>query len=149
MEEKLKAKGLVSFVLRGPDGKVKQTEVTNMVMNAGIAFIISRMKDTTYAAVSHTAVGTLNTAAAATQTTMAAETTRVANTSATIGTTNVTNDSITYVAEFAAGVASVAITEAGLFNASSGGTMIARTVFAAINKGVLDSLTITWKLTIT
>ncbi|MFA5133081.1 MAG: hypothetical protein WC444_07180 [Candidatus Paceibacterota bacterium] len=42
------------------------------------------------------------------------------------------------------------ITEAGLFNSesASGGTMLCSQSFAAINKGVNDSLIITWTVTI-
>ena len=41
-----------------------------------------------------------------------------------------------------------AITEAGLFDAASGGDMLARTVFSVVNKGASDSITITWTITI-
>ena len=73
---------------------------------------------------------------------------RVALDSTTIVTTSVTNDSIQYVATFPAGTATAGLQEAGIFNASSAGTMLCRTVFAVINKGALDTLTITWKITV-
>ena len=38
--------------------------------------------------------------------------------------------------------------QAGLFNGASGGTMLARTVFAVVNKGEADSMTISWSVTI-
>ena len=41
-----------------------------------------------------------------------------------------------------------AITEAGIFNASSSGTMLCRTVFSVVNKGASDSMTITWTVTV-
>jgi hypothetical protein len=72
----------------------------------------------------------------------------VALTSTTQVTTTVTGDAIQYVATFPAGSGTAALTEAGIFNAASVGTMMARTVFAVINKGALDTLTITWKITI-
>ena len=40
------------------------------------------------------------------------------------------------------------VLEAGIFNASSGGKMLARTVFSVINKGTSDTLAITWTITI-
>jgi hypothetical protein len=52
------------------------------------------------------------------------------------------------VATFGAGVATGAITEAGVFNALTAGTMLCRTVFSVINKGALDTLVITWKVTV-
>lgn len=41
-----------------------------------------------------------------------------------------------------------AITKAGIFNTASSGTLLCRTVFAAINKGANDTLAITWTVTI-
>lgn len=51
------------------------------------------------------------------------------------------------VGTFGPGNAVGAITEAGVFTASSGGTMLARQVFAVINKDSDDSLEITWEIT--
>ena len=45
-------------------------------------------------------------------------------------------------------IKAAAITEAGVFNANSSGTMLCRTVFAAVNKGELDTMTISWDVTI-
>jgi len=53
-----------------------------------------------------------------------------------------------YTATYAAGVAIGAWTEAGLFTAASAGTMLSRTTFPVINKGLLDSITVSWTLTI-
>ena len=62
--------------------------------------------------------------------------------------TTVTNNEIAYVASFGAGEGTGAITEAGLFNAVTGGTMLCRTVFSVVNKGASDSMTITWTVTV-
>ena len=67
---------------------------------------------------------------------------------------SVSNNVITYTATIPADTpdvtapATAAITEAGIFNANSAGTMLARTVFTAINKGELDTMTISWDITI-
>ena len=55
---------------------------------------------------------------------------------------------MTYVASFGAGDGTGAITEAGLFNAASGGDMLCRTTFSVVNKGSQDSMTITWEVTV-
>lgn len=148
LTEKVKARGLVTFTLLDENGLVKEQQDHNLVVDAGLAYIASRMKDATATAMSHMAVGTGTTAAADAQTALVTESARVALTSTTIVTTTVTNDSIQYVATFNPGTATAALTEAGLFNASSAGTMLARTVFPVINKGALDTLTITWKVTV-
>lgn len=120
-------------------------EVDNLVVSAGKDFVASRMKDTTDAAMSDMAIGTGNTAAAAGDTALGSESARV-----TLTSTSVSSNVITYAATFGAGTPSsaAAITEAGLFNASSGGTMLCRTVFDVVNKGASDSMTISWAVTV-
>jgi len=49
---------------------------------------------------------------------------------------------------FGAGVGTGAVTEAGIFNASSAGTMLCRTTFSVINKAAADTLGITWTVTV-
>lgn len=148
LTEHIKARGMVSFVLTDATGQIKEQQDHNLVVNVGLAYIASRMKDATATVMSHMAVGIGTTAAAGAQTALVTESARVALTSSTIVTTSVTNDSIQYVATFAPGSGTNALTEAGLFNAASAGTMLARTVFPVINKGALDTLTITWKITV-
>jgi len=120
-------------------------EVDNLVVSAGKDFVASRMKDATDAAMSDMAIGTGSTAAAAGDTALGSESARV-----TLTSTSVSNNVITYAATFGAGTPSsaAAITEAGLFNASSGGTMLCRTVFDVVNKGAADSMTISWAVTV-
>ena len=148
MQDFLKARGQLTLSLTREDGSVEEQTVENLIVNLGLAYIVSRMKDATATAMSHMAIGTGVTAASAAQTALGTEATRVALTSSTLVTTNVANDALQYVATFGANVGTGAITEAALLNAGSGGTMLARTVFSAINKGALDSLTITWKITV-
>jgi hypothetical protein len=147
LQDNIKTKGTLSLVLTDEFGNVKQQDEHNLVVSTGLAYIASRMKDATATAMSHMAVGSGSTAAAAGDTSLT-ELGRVSLTSTTIVTTSVTNDAVQYVATFAAGTGTGAITEAGIFNAGSAGTMLCRTVFAVINKGSLDTLTITWKVTV-
>ena len=92
---------------------------------------------------SHMAIGTTNTAAAVGDTALAAEAARVALTSGVASA-----NAVTYTATFPAGTGTGAIVEAGLLNAASGGTLLARTVFSVINKGASDAMTITWTVTV-
>lgn len=138
INEELKLTGHVTVAV---NDEVVQ-EIPNLVVTAGKGYVASRMKDTTDGAMSHMAVGTNNTAAAAGDTALGTESGRVALTSTTVN-ANV----ITYVATFPAGTATAALTEAGVLNASSGGTMLCRTVFATVNKGASDAMTITWAIT--
>ena len=118
-------------------------EVPNLVVTAGKGYVASRMKDTSATAMSHMAIGTGSTAAAAGNTALGSESARTGLTS-----TTVSGADIVYVDTFAAGSGTGAITEAGIFNASSGGTMLCRTVFSVVNKGANDAMTITWTVTV-
>jgi hypothetical protein len=147
LKDEVEPNGTLVLELRDEFGNVKETQTHNLVVNAGLAFISSRMIGTAAAVMSHMGVGTGVVAASGGDTALGTQLVRVALTSQTQVTTTVTNDSVQYVATFGAGSGTGAITEAGIFNAASAGTMLARTVFAVINKGALDSLTITWKIT--
>ena len=149
VNDSIKTKGTLTLVLTDQNGNVKQQDEHNLVVSAGLAYIASRMRDATATVMTHMGVGTGTTAAAAAQTALVtALGSRVALDSTTLVTTTVTNDAVQYVATFGAGVATGAITEAGIFNALTGGTMLCRTVFSVINKDALDTLVITWKVTI-
>lgn len=117
-------------------------EINNLVVTTGKGYVASRMKDATATAMSHMAIGTGSTAAAAGDTALGSEAARVALTS-----TTVSGADVVYVATFGAGTGTAAITEAAILNASSSGTMLCRTVFAVVNKGSSDSMTVTWTVT--
>lgn len=118
-------------------------DVDNLVVTAGKNYVASRIKDATATAMSHMAVGSGTTAAAAGDTALGTELGRVSLTS-----TAVSNAVVTYTATFAAGTGTGAVTEAGILNASSSGTMLCRTVFSVVNKGANDSMTVTWTVTV-
>ena len=139
INDDLKLKGKLAISL---NGKIIQ-EVDNLVVTAGKGYVASRMKDTTATAMSHMAIGSGSTAAAASDTALGNQLGRVALTS-----TTVSNAVVTYVASFPAGTGTGAVTEAAILNASSGGTMLCRTVFSVVNKGAQDSMTVTWTVTV-
>ncbi len=144
INEKINATGELKIVLRDKDGNVKMEKTEkNLVVTSGKTFIASRMVGTGSAIMSHMAVGTSTTAPVAGQTSLVSEIARVAIVSGTSA-ANV----VTYSAVYAAGVGTGAITEAGILNAGTAGTMLSRTVFSVVNKEVDDSLTINWQITI-
>lgn len=139
----IEVKGELKLTLTSPQGNVKhEVIVPNLVVTAGKNFIADRLKNNT-TVMSHMAIGTGSTAAAAGNTALGSEAGRVALTSSTV-----TDNAVAYVASFGAGTGTGAITEAGLLNASSSGTLLCRTVFSVINKGANDTLGITWTVTI-
>jgi hypothetical protein len=143
-KETLEMFGRLKIEVFDDKGQIKTVaEVPNLVVTAGKGYIASRMKDTTAGAMSHMAVGTSSTSAAAGDTALGAEAARVALTSTTVST-----NTVTYVASFPPGTGTGALVEAGILNASSAGTMLCRTTFSVINKGAADSMTITWTVTV-
>lgn len=145
IKDKIKPEGLVSIVLKDEHGNVKETHTQNLVVDTGLAYIASRIIGTA-GPISHMGVGSGDTVAEESQTELINQLSRVALTSTANVTTNVTNDSVQFVAEFPTGVGTGAIVEAGLFDAATDGAMVSRTVFPVVNKSAPDSLVITWIL---
>jgi hypothetical protein len=139
LKDDFKLKGRLSIAIN--DQVVKY--VDNVVVTDGKEYVASRMEGTTDAVMSHMAIGTGSTTAAASDSALGSESDRNALTSTTVSGTDVV-----YVATFGAGEGTGAITEAGIFNASTSGTMLCRTVFSVVNKGASDSMTITWTVTV-
>jgi hypothetical protein len=143
IQETIKVKGELSIKLFGPDGKLKgEQNVPNLVVTTGRTFIAARMVGTP-TAMSHMAIGSGTTDPVIGDTSLETELGRVALTSSAAD-----GAVVTYVASFGAGTGTGAVTEAGILNASSAGTLLCRTEFAVVNKGADDSMTITWTVTV-
>jgi hypothetical protein len=143
-QEVLKASGALRVVVTGKDGKVKEEhEFKNLVVTVGKNFVASRMVGTASSVMSHMAIGSDNTPAAVGQTTLGAQLGRVSLAGATA-----TDNVVTYTATFPAGTGTGAVVEAGIFNDGTAGTMLCRTVFAVVNKGADDAMSVTWTVTI-
>jgi hypothetical protein len=146
--ENLKLSGQLNIVLKDKAGNIKEERVEkNLVVNAGLAYIASRMTGTSKAVMSHMALGSGTTAAAASQTDLVTLLgSREALDSSTITGSN--NQQVAYVSAFEAGDATGAVTEAGIFNAASSGDMLCRTVFSVVNKAADDTMSVTWTITL-
>ena len=142
----IKMRGDLIFTFKDEKtGKLRVEKETNLVTTVGKNWIAARMYDTAIPnQMSHMAVGTGNTGAAAGDTTLDTELDRNA-----LDSTTVSTNTVTYEASWAAGDGTGALYEAGIFNAGAAGTMLCRSVFSSVkNKGAGDSLTITWILTV-
>jgi len=145
ISDNLRLRGRLDILVTAPDGTIKDTKrVDNLVVTTGKNFVASRMAGTSVSVMSNMSIGTGSTAATAADTTLGSESARVALTSTTVN-----NNDVVYLATFPANtpISAAAITEAGIFNASTSGSMLCRTVFSPINKAPADSLTITWTVT--
>ena len=147
IEENLTMKGELTVVVRDENtGTIKQAfTVPNLVVTAGKTYIASRMSGVTSGVMSHMAIGTGTATAAIGDTVLGVQAGIVAL--AVSGGTPTTN-TISYSATFPAGTGTGAITEAGIFNAASAGTLLCRTTFPVVNKAAGDSIAITWVVTV-
>ena len=126
-------------------------EINNLVVTAGKSWVASRMQGVAASVITHMAIGTGTTAAAIGDTILETEVTRQAlATSGGVASTNTITFSRTFAADDPniTAPATTPVTEAGLFNDVTAGTMLARTVFAVVNKAETDSMTISWVVTI-
>lgn len=148
----LKATGVVNLKHYNAAGDlINEQTVKNLVVNAGLAHIAGRMKDTSGGytiptQMTHMALGSSSQTPAAGDTALVSQL-GSRNTLTTAGGT-VSGATVTYTASFPAGDATGAVVEAGIFTASTSGTMLCRTTFPVINKGAGDSLVVTWVVTI-
>ena len=146
LNDNLKLRGDVAIVLRDKDGNVKdERKITNLVVNSGLEFICSRMASASAGVMTHMAVGSGTTAASAGQTDLVS----ILGSREALDSTNASSNTITFQCSWEAGESTGAITESGIFNASSGGTMLARVVFGVVNKAASDTLSITHTITLT
>ena len=141
VNEQLEMKGHVKIELNGEVVR----DIDNLVVTAGKGFVASRMIGTSAGVMTHMAVGTGTTDPAAGDTALE---TQVGSRKAFTTSASVSGAVVTYVCAFSAGEGTGALTEAGIFNASSSGTMLCRTEFSVVNKGASDSMTITWTVTV-
>ena len=142
----LRIRGHVKLELFGEDGQLKDVrEVENPITTIGRNDIVEQLLAAPAACTkpTHMAAGTSNTAEAVGQTTLVAESARVALTSKTR-----LNNVLTMVGDFAAGVATATLREAGLFVGTGAVTMQSRATFGDIAKGASDTLKVTWTWTI-
>jgi len=141
-EDGIKVTGRLVLTLRGPDGKVKTTRVANTVTTAGKNGIADQLLAApTLSKPTHMAVGTGSPAA----TLLGAEVDRNALTSK-----NRSGAVVTMVGDWAAGDATAALTEAGIFDVVTPNTvnMYCSASFAVVNKLAADTLSISWTLTV-
>ena len=145
-KDNLRAKGQLRIIITAPDGSIREDRLEeNLVVSTGLNFIVSRMKDATASVMSNMSLGEGSTAATLADTALQTE---IAGSSVALSSTVASANTITYSATFGTDVGTGAVTEAGIFNSSTAGTMLCRTVFPVVNKQAADSMSITWTITL-
>jgi len=145
IDETMQLQGAMTLIVRRADGDIETVHKDNIIVNVGFDFIADAIGKSASRplVMGFIALGTGTTAAAASQSALVSELDRNAATYAhTTGT-----KAFSFTADFPAGDGTGAITEAGVFNAASGGIMLDRVVFPVVNKGADDSLTAVFTFT--
>lgn len=148
-KESFNLKGSVNVQLIGPDGKVKQEHTNhNLIVTVGKTYLAAWIAAASQAGafMAYMGLGTGSTSPVAGDTTLQTELSGGGYSRQT-GTVTSSSNVWQNVVSFAPGNGTGAITEAGLFSASTVGTMFARQVFSTYNKAAGDTLTITWTVT--
>lgn len=149
----LMKKGVASNDLTSPllGRFVDRMVISNLITTAGVAGIAARINGAgSPNAYTYVAIGTGTAAAADADTQLGAEITTSGGARASASVSVVTTDTAGDTAQLQLTYnfttdASFAITESGVLNAASDGTLLARQVFSAINVASGDSLQVTWK----
>jgi len=141
----VKMHGAFTLTLVKASGEVETIHKDNLIVDVGFDLISNAIFNSTRpAAANYIGIGTSSTAASAAQTALVTQLgARAIGTYAHTPGTKVVTLSYT----FNPGVNTGAITEAGIFNASTAGSMLDRVVFPVVNKGADDTLTTTFTLT--
>lgn len=143
MKDNLTVKGKLTITITDKDGAIKDIrKINNLVVTTGKNWVVDQLTTTpTLPKIGYMGIGTGTATPSVSDITLQTEIDRNALTSK-VGLNNI----LTMVSRWTAGDGTGAITEAGLFTASTSGVMISRTVFDVVNKGASDSLEIEWQL---
>ncbi len=144
--EGLRIHGRFWFSIYNSKGKLKEErELDNAMTTTGIASVAALLvADKSFTGYDYIAIGTGTTAVASGDVALGSEVGRM-STSGTVVTTTSALDTAQFVSITTFG-ASFAITEVGVFNATSSGNLLCRQTFAAINVVSGDSLQVTYKV---
>jgi hypothetical protein len=115
----------------------------NMIVHGGKQFVVNRMVNAAIPPMNHMAIGTGGTAPISANTSLEVEVARMA-----VPTPSVSDTTATFTGIFPPATGVGDITEAGIFNASSGGIMLSRTTFPAIQKEEGDTIAISWYISL-
>jgi hypothetical protein len=148
LKDTMKLTGSVNVKLIGSDGKIKQEHTDhNLVVTVGKSYLASWLTAATQSGpfMSYIGLGTGTSGPAAGDTTLDTELSG-GGYSRVQGTLSSASNTWSNTATFAPGNGTGAITEAGIFSASTVGTLFAHQVFAVYNKGAGDTMTIVWSV---
>jgi phage baseplate assembly protein gpV len=139
----------VHVIGRHRDGTIFYDKwVHNLRTNAGINWQYNQMAGTTAAVALYIALSSDTTAPAAGDTTVAGEITDTFGLARALGTASHSSNATSYTVAktFTATGSYTAVQKAGLFNASSGVTLVFENTFSSVNMNSGDTLAVTWTI---
>lgn len=151
-EQFLQLHGRLDMRLYDEFGNLKdERHFDNLIVDAGFEGVAYRIAPhdgtvTPTAPWNNIAIGTGSAAPAAGDTALVSETDRKNDAQAQYTTTS--GKQLMLEVSFGPGEGTGNVAESGLFNAGSGGDMLARQTFTTISKGASDTLTVTWTITL-
>ena len=143
-------RGALQWALMDPEGRVIKSQlIKNTVVTAGRAFVLKQLQTVNYdttKTISHLEIGSGTIAPTTADTALGGAVTRKAISS--FDTTNLAANPPSWQAQisFATNEGNTTLGEAGLFNTSSGGTMLARATFTSFVKATSNTLAISYTI---
>lgn len=150
MEDTIQLRGSYEIALKNLRGEViHKDRVDNVVVTAGRRWVLQQINSSqinTAQSIGYAAVGTSTTAPATSDTGLGSESDRNAINS--FNTASLTANPPSWRAEVSwnTNEANTTLGEVGLFNSSSGGTMLSRATFSTINKTTSNTLSISYTI---
>jgi hypothetical protein len=145
IKEELHASGKLSIKHIGASGKViGEYNHTNLVVTSGKNYLVSRAVGVSKPVMSHIGIGAGTVAPLVGDIALGSQ----LGARVVLDSVGVAGSTVSYIATFGPGVGTGTVTEAGIFNDITSGDMLARTVFAPVNKAAGDTIIISWHVTI-
>lgn len=144
-------RGCIELALYDQQGKMVEgtyRRIDNTVVTAGRRWVLSRIKSDSPATetITSVAVGTATTGPGTGETALGSQTTRIAIGTYTTTGLDINPPSWRAEALFATDQANTTLGEAGLFNSSSGGTMLSRVTYTTIDKKTSNTLSVSYTI---
>lgn len=149
-EQIIRLRGCYQLLLADRDGnEISRQTVNNVVVTAGRRWVLQQIASSlivTSQSIGFIAVGTGTVSPATSDTALGSESTRNAINS--FSTVNLTANPPSWRAEvsFATNQANTTLGEVGMFNSSSGGTMLSRSTFGTVNKTTSNTFAISYTI---
>jgi YD repeat-containing protein len=153
LTESIDPKGRITLQMRDAQGAmVQEVAADNSIVLTGRDLVAKQFAGQSIASVSHVAIGTGNAptdpnVSSALGTELFRKAINPINPALHIATTNDNKKKVTISCDLDFNEGNGALTEAGLFNAVTGGVMYNRVVFPPVNKTTDFKLTIIWEIT--